>query len=194
MRFVFIQTHAGMFHITTMCRVLEVSKAGYYAWRGRPLCERVKADRVLYARIQRVHDAARGRYGRPRVYQALRQLGCRCGEKRVGRLMREHGLRAKQRRRFRVTTQSAHESPIVRAHAMSGHAQINSEEELLNDPLALRMVIDVLWERGFHVTVDIHRVEVPERINPETWEITCRTKKVFQIEVRYPPSDIRRGH
>ena len=84
--------------------------------------------------------------------------------------------------------------PIVRAHAMSGHAQINSEEELLNDPLALRMVIDVLWERGFHVTVDIHRVEVPERINPETWEITCRTKKVFQIEVRYPPSDIRRGH
>ncbi len=84
--------------------------------------------------------------------------------------------------------------PIVRAHAMSGHAQINSEECLLGDPLALRMVIDVLWERGFHATVDIHRVAVPERIDPETWEIHCRTKKVYQIEVRYPPSDIRRGH
>ncbi len=84
--------------------------------------------------------------------------------------------------------------PIVRAHAMSGHAQINSEECLLDDPLALRMVIDVLWERGFHATVDIHRVEVPERIDPETWAISCRTKKVYQIEVRYPPSDIRRGH
>ncbi len=84
--------------------------------------------------------------------------------------------------------------PIVRAHAMSGHAQVNSEDGILDDPLALRMVIDVLWERGFHATVDIHRVAVPERIDPETWEIRCRTKKVYQIEVRYPPSDIRRGH
>jgi adenylate kinase len=84
--------------------------------------------------------------------------------------------------------------PVVHAHAMSGHAQINSEEGLLDDPVALRMVIDVFSERGFHATVDIHRVEVPERVNPETWEIVCRTKKVFRIEVRYPPSDIRRGH
>ena len=84
--------------------------------------------------------------------------------------------------------------PVVRAHAMSGHAQINSEEALFDNPVALRMVIDVLSERGFHVTVDIHRVDVPERINPETWEILCRTKKVYRIEVRYPPSDIRRGH
>ena len=84
--------------------------------------------------------------------------------------------------------------PIVHAHAMSGHAQINSEECLLDDPLALRMVIDILWERGFHAMVDIHRVEVPERVDPATWEIVCRVKKVYRIEVRYPPSDIRRGH
>jgi adenylate kinase len=84
--------------------------------------------------------------------------------------------------------------PIVHAHAMSGHAQINSEEALLDDPVALRMMIDVLSERGFHVTVDLHRVDVPERVNPETWEIICRTKKVYRIEIRYPPSDIRRGH
>lgn len=84
--------------------------------------------------------------------------------------------------------------PVVRAHAMSGHAQINSEEPVLDDPTALRMMIDVLSERGFQVTVDIHRVEVPERVDPATWAIVCRTKKVFRIEVRYPPSDIRRGH
>jgi adenylate kinase len=84
--------------------------------------------------------------------------------------------------------------PVVHAHAMSGHAQINSEETLLDDPVALRMVIDVLSERGFHATVDVHRVEVPQRVDPATWEIVCRTKKVFRIEVRYPPSDIRRGH
>lgn len=84
--------------------------------------------------------------------------------------------------------------PIVRAHAMSGHAQINTEDAILDEPLALKMVIDVFSERGFHAMVDIHKVEVPERVNPETWEIVCKTKKVFRIEVRYPPSDIRRGH
>ncbi|AWM38351.1 Adenylate kinase [Gemmata obscuriglobus] len=84
--------------------------------------------------------------------------------------------------------------PIVHAHAMSGHAQINSEEALLDDPTALRMMIDVLSERGFHVTVDLHRVDVPERVDPQTWAIICQTKKVFRIEIRYPPSDIRRGH
>ena len=56
------------------------------------------------------------------------------------------------------------------------------------------MMIDVFSERGFHATVDIHRVEIPERIDPETWEIRCRTKKVYRVEIRYPPSDIRRGH
>ena len=84
--------------------------------------------------------------------------------------------------------------PIVRAHAMSGHARINSEDELLDEPLALRMMIDVFSERGFHATVDIHRMDVPERVDPETGEIICRTKKVYRIEIRYPPSDIRRGH
>jgi adenylate kinase len=84
--------------------------------------------------------------------------------------------------------------PIIRTHAISGHARINSEDELLSDPLALRIMIDVFSERGFHTIVDIHRMYVPERINPENWEIVCRTKKVYRIEIRYPPSDIRRGH
>jgi len=84
--------------------------------------------------------------------------------------------------------------PIIRAHAISGHAKINSEDDLLDDPVVLRMMIDVFSERGFHATVDIHRMEVPERINPDTWEIICRTKKVFRIEIRYQPSDIQRGH
>ncbi len=55
-------------------------------------------------------------------------------------------------------------------------------------------MIDVFSERGYHATVDIHRMEVPERVNPKTWEIICRTKKVYRIEIRYQPSDIQRGH
>lgn len=84
--------------------------------------------------------------------------------------------------------------PIIRAHAITGHARINSEDDLLDEPLALRIMIDVLSERGFHALVDVHRVEVPERVDLTSGEITCRTKKVYRIEVRYQPSDIRRGH
>jgi len=84
--------------------------------------------------------------------------------------------------------------PIVKAHAFTGHARINTENELLDDPTALQMMIDVFSERGFHVTVDIHKMDVPVRVNPETWEIACRSKKVFRIGIRYPASDIRRGH
>lgn len=84
--------------------------------------------------------------------------------------------------------------PVVRAHAISGHARVNTEDDTLDDPLAIRMMIDVFSERGFHATVDIHRMDVPVRVDPATWEISCRTKKVYRIEVRYQPSEIRRGH
>jgi len=113
MRFVFIQAHARIFHITTMCRVLEVSKAGYYAWCARPLCDRVKENVALRERIRRIHREVKERYGSPRVHQELRALGIPCGENRVARLMRLEGLRAKGARRFRVTTQSDHQAPVA---------------------------------------------------------------------------------
>ena len=113
MRFVFIRAHARIWHITTMCRVLEVSRAGYYAWRARPLCERVRADRRLGARIRAIHAAVRGRYGSPRVHQELRALGMPCGKHRVARLMRAEGLRAKSTPRFRVTTRSDHAARVA---------------------------------------------------------------------------------
>ena len=113
MRFSFIQAYARIFHITTMCRVLEVSKAGYYAWRARPLCDRVKDDRVLTARIREIQKEVRGRYGSPRTHQELKALGFKCGRHKVARLMRRAGIRAKSARKFRVTTQSDHASPIA---------------------------------------------------------------------------------
>ena len=84
--------------------------------------------------------------------------------------------------------------PIVKAHATTGHARINSEEKLFDDHRALAMMIDIFSERGYHCTVDLHRIEIPERVNLQTGEITCRMKKVYRIEIRYQTSDIRRGH
>lgn len=113
MRFVFIQAHARIWHVSTMCRVLEVSRAGYYAWRARPLCDRVKADRVLTQKICHIQRQVKQRYGSPRTWQELRALGFSCGKNRVARLMRQAGLRAKSAPKFRVTTQSAHAEPVA---------------------------------------------------------------------------------
>ena len=76
MRFLFIRAHERIFHVTTMCRVLQVSKAGFYKWRAQPLSERVKADAVLAARIRAIHTGRRRSYGSPRVHRELRDQGC----------------------------------------------------------------------------------------------------------------------
>jgi adenylate kinase len=83
--------------------------------------------------------------------------------------------------------------PIVLRHAISGTAHINTEDKLLDDPLALAMLIDVFSERGYHAGVDIHRIEIPDHIEITTGKLTCRTKKVFRIEIRFQGSEIRRG-
>jgi putative transposase len=130
MRFVFIHAHAQRWHVVTMCRVLEVSRAGYYAWRARPVCERVQADRRLVAQIRAIHHEVRARYGSPRVHDELRARGVRCGTHRVARLMRDAGLRAKSTPRWRRTTQSGHTAPIApnrlaRQFALAQHPRPN---------------------------------------------------------------------
>lgn len=83
--------------------------------------------------------------------------------------------------------------PIVLRHAISGVAHINAEDPVLEDPLALAMVIDVFSERGYHAVVDIHKIEIPEKVDLTTGDIRCRLKKVFRIQIRFQGSEIRRG-
>ena len=83
--------------------------------------------------------------------------------------------------------------PIVIRHAISGTALVNTEDQILDDPLALAMLIDVFSERGYHAAVDLHRIEVPERVDLATGAVTCRVKKVYRIQIRFTGSEIRRG-
>ncbi|PTY08894.1 adenylate kinase [Opitutaceae bacterium EW11] len=83
--------------------------------------------------------------------------------------------------------------PIVLRHAISGVAQVNTEDVVLEDPLALAMLIDIFSERGYHAVVDLHRIEIPERVDLNTGLIKCRVKKVFRIQIRFHGSEIRRG-
>src|SRR5215813_974330 len=83
--------------------------------------------------------------------------------------------------------------PIILRHAISGTAHINSEDSVLDDPLALAMLIDVFSERGYHAVVDIHRIDIPERFDLKTGLIESRVKKVYRIQIRFQGSEIRRG-
>ncbi|TWU40491.1 nucleoside monophosphate kinase [Novipirellula artificiosorum] len=83
--------------------------------------------------------------------------------------------------------------PIVIRHAISGYCSINTEDAVLENPLALKMLIDVFSERGFHASVDLQRDEVPIRFDLQTGEVQCRQKKVYRIAIRFRGSEIRRG-
>ena len=78
-----------------MCRLYEVTRAGFYAWRSRERSERERQNEALLSRIRRVHEASRGTYGSPRVFQALRRQGCSVSENRVARVMRAHRIKAR---------------------------------------------------------------------------------------------------
>jgi len=99
--------------VQRVCEVLEVSRSGYYARSRRPEPARVREDRRLKQKILAAHAETGGRYGTPRIERQLRRKGVHTSRKRVARLRRELGLKAKGRRRFRVTTDSRHSYPVA---------------------------------------------------------------------------------
>ena len=103
MRFRLIEDHREIWPVRVMCKALSVSPSGYYAWRSRPDSPRKIADRVLLVDIRRVHAQHRERYGAPRIYAQLRAEGQTVSRTRVERVMRQHGIRARTPRRYRVS-------------------------------------------------------------------------------------------
>ena len=83
--------------------------------------------------------------------------------------------------------------PIVEKHSISGLTYINSEDPVFEEPLAIAMLIDVFTERGFTAVVDIRKMEVPARIDPKSYEIINRSKKIYRVRINFPGSKIRRG-
>ena len=105
--------HEAVFEVKIMCRVLQVSASGYYAWRGRVPSRRDQANAELVEQIRWIHATSRQTYGSPRVHAALRQQGVICSRKRVARLMRLSGNHGCDRRRRPITTQSRHDHPVA---------------------------------------------------------------------------------
>jgi putative transposase len=114
MRFRFIEDRRADYPVRVMCRALEVSPAGYYAWRSRSESPRCVANRELVEGIKRAHRDSHGRYGSPRIHAELKAQGHSASRGRIERQMRSHGIRAimAQPRRCR-TTDSGHDFPIA---------------------------------------------------------------------------------
>jgi hypothetical protein len=107
MKYAFIQRHRRVWPISVQCRVLRVSVAGYHehlARRREIATRRHLSNEALLVHIRAVYAANRGAYGWPRIWRQLRAEGIGVGKQRVQRLMQQHGIRARGKRRFRIAT------------------------------------------------------------------------------------------
>src|ERR1700680_3333967 len=108
-----ILTTPTILSVADRCALMGVSRSGFYAWCARPESRRAQGNRQVVAAMQGIHAEVDRTYGSPRMHRELVARGYACGRHRVARLMQRHGLRAKQARRFRVTTTSDHGLPVA---------------------------------------------------------------------------------
>lgn len=96
-----------------MCRALSVSRSGFYLWKRRSISQRELNNRKLLYHIKKIHAESNKTYGSPRMTDALRSAGFKCNHKRVESLMRQKGIYAKTKKKFRITTNSKHKRPVA---------------------------------------------------------------------------------
>ena len=113
MRYDFVEAHRDRWPVRLMCRVLAVSPGGYYDWRGRPTSDRTRRSEALVISIKAIHAEVKARYGSPRIHAELAARGEACCVNTVAKLMREHGIAARTKRKFRCTTDSSHGLPVA---------------------------------------------------------------------------------
>jgi len=113
MRYQFMEGYRSTFEVKEMCRSFKISRSGYYGWRERGESARAQENEQLVQAIKEAHRKSRERYGSLRITEELRESGYRCSKNRIARLMRKHGIVAKMRRRFKVTTHSKHSLPVA---------------------------------------------------------------------------------
>ena len=114
MKYAWIEEHRDRFHVTRMCRQLEVSRTGYCQWRTRAPSDRAIANAALDAQVAALHAGSKRSYGRPRIVRGLREQGVQVGHERVRNSLKRQDLRSVYKRPYRVTTDSAHHKPVAR--------------------------------------------------------------------------------
>jgi putative transposase len=111
--FSFIEAHRDQWPVCLLCDALDVSTAGYYAWRERPISDQHQRQSALVVDIRAIHAEVKARYGSPRIHAELAARGRDCCVNTVAKLMRANDIRAKTARKFRCTTDSNHDLPVA---------------------------------------------------------------------------------
>ena len=171
MKYQVIRENADRIPIRLMCRALNVSPAGYYAWRNRPESPRALANRGLLAEIRLIHRASRQTYGSPSIWDELyNKRGQRVGENRVARLMRIEDIRAKTVKKWKATTDSSHRLPVA-SNTLNRQFRIERPNRVWAGDITyvwthegwlyLAVVLDLFsrkvigWATGTRLTVDL---------------------------------------
>ena len=113
MKYAFIEQHGDSYPVQALCAALEVSDSGFASWQRGEGPTRWLSDSMLVKLIREIHTETKGAYGSPRIFQELKARGYPVSEGRVERLMRENGIRARHKRRFKATTDSKHSLPVA---------------------------------------------------------------------------------
>jgi transposase InsO family protein len=113
MKFAFIQAEKASFPVAALCRLLGVTRQGFYAFAKRPASARTERERLLRERLQALHAESRGTYGSPRLHVALQREGLRVSKHRIARALRSLGLRGRSPRRWRITTRANPAHPVA---------------------------------------------------------------------------------
>ncbi|MDU9407977.1 IS3 family transposase [Pseudomonas sp. zfem001] len=138
MKFRAIEALAGRYPVAPMCRLLRVSRSGFYAWQQRPPSAREMANRRLSKEIRTIHHEVNGIYGHRRIKAELAAMGHACGRHRVARLMREAGLRVRSRKRWRLVSSSRHALPIAPNHLDRQFASDRANRHWVSDMTYVR--------------------------------------------------------
>ena len=166
--------------IAVMCRVLDVSPSGYYAWAKRPVCERAAMDAALTEQIRAAHAASRGTYGAPRLQLDLADAGSRVSRKRIARLMRNAGLAGVSRRKRTVTTvrDGTRQAPdLVNRNFTADKPNMLWVADITYIPtwagfLYLAIVLDAFSRRivGWSMASTLHRQVVLDALDMALWQ------------------------
>ena len=113
MKFAWIQAEKATYPLTKLCRWLDVTRSGLYAWRARPESTHAREDRRLTVLVRASFTESKQRYGSPRVHEDLLEQEEHVSRKRVVRLMQKDGLKARRRKRYKLTTMSDHDQPVA---------------------------------------------------------------------------------
>jgi len=192
-RFRFIAAEKANHAVTRLCRLVGVSRAGYYAWRNRPPSARSQANAALSVQIRQIHGDSRGTYGTPRIHAELRDRGVRCGRKRVARLLRLAGLQGCHRRKGVRTTRQAKEATPAADYLRRDFVAPAPNRVWVADItyvptwagfLYLAVVLDVFSRRvvGWAMATDLRAALVVDALDMAVWRRQPQTGAIHHAD------------